>query len=82
MIPKNKMEEGWYKGFCRNNYVAYWDSKKQLFYYLRYSFGHYMDTIEHFEDVAEKKLDGFVPLEKIERTDYQEINKIKVEIGY
>ena len=28
MIPKDKMEIGWYKGFCRNNYMAYWDGEK------------------------------------------------------
>ena len=82
MIPKNEMKTGWYKGFCRNNYMAYWDEKEQIFYYLRYAFGFYMDKIEHFEDVKEVRLDGFVPVERIERVDFDEQRKIKDEIGY
>lgn len=82
MIPKNKMKQGWYKGFCRNNYMAYWDEKEQIFYYLRYAFGFYMDKIEHFEDVKEVRLDGFVPVERIERVTPEEQWKIKDEIGY
>jgi hypothetical protein len=82
MIPKNEMKEGWYKGFCRNNYMAYWDEKDQIFYYLRYSFNFYMDKIEHFEDVKDKGFDGFVPVERIERLTPDEQWKIKDEIGY
>ena len=82
MIPKIEMEIGWYKGFCRNNYMAYWDEKDQIFYYLRYSFGFYMDKIEHFEDVKEQRLDGFVPVERIERLEPEEQWKIKDDIGY
>ena len=82
MIPRNEMKEGWYKGFCRNNYMAYWDEKDQIFYYLRYSFNFYMDKIEHFEDVKDKGFDGFVPVERIERLTPDEQWKIKDEIGY
>lgn len=82
MIPKNEMKEGWYKGFCRNNYMAYWDDKEQHFVYIRYAFGFYMDTIEHFEDVKEKRLDGFVPVERIEKLAPDEQWRIKDEIGY
>lgn len=81
MIPKNKMEIGcWYKGFCRNNYVALWDGEK--FQYIRYKFGYFLDTIEHFEDVKETKMDGFVPIEKVERVTNEEQWKVKDEIGY
>ena len=82
MIPKDEMKQGWYRGFCRNNYMAYWDEKDQIFYYLRYSFGFYMDKIEHFDDVKEQRLDGFVPVERIERLEPEEQWKIKEEIGY
>ena len=82
MIPKNEMKEGWYKGFCRNNYMAYWDEKDQIFYYLRYSFNFYMDKIEHFEDVKDKGFDGFVPVEKIERIPIEKQWEIKDKIGY
>lgn len=80
MIPKNEMEIGWYKGFCRNNYMAFWDGEK--FQYIRYKFGYRLDTIEHFEDVKDKGYDGFVPVERIERLEPDEQRKIKDEIGY
>lgn len=82
MIPKNEMKQGWYKGFCRNNYMAYWDEKEQLFYYLTFAFTYHKDTIEHFEDVKDKGLDGFVPVERIEPINLDEKWKIKDEIGY
>jgi len=82
MIPKTEMKQGWYNGICRNNHMAYWDEKDGMFYYIRYSFGFYMDKIEHFEDVKEKRLDGFVPIEKIERFDFKELQELKTEIGY
>jgi len=80
MIPKSEMKEGWYNGFCRNNNVAYWDGEK--FQYIRYSFGFYLDTIEHFEDVKDKHFDGFVPVERIERIPIEKQWEIKEEIGY
>jgi len=80
MIPKSEMKEGWYNGFCRNNHMAYWDGDK--FQYIRYSFGFYLDTIEHFEDVKESGFDGFVPVERIERIPNDTQWKIKDEIGY
>jgi hypothetical protein len=82
MIPKNEMRNGWYKGFCRNNYMAYWDEKEQIFYYLTFAFIYHKDTIEHFEDVKDKGVDGFVPVERIERIPIDEQWKIKDEIGY
>jgi hypothetical protein len=65
MIPKNKMEIGfWYKGFCRNNYVAFWDGEN---FNISDISSDNLETIEHFEDVKENRKDGFVPIEKIER---------------
>ena len=82
MIPKAEMKQGWYNGICRNNHMAYWDEKDEMFYYIRYSFGFYMDKIEHFEDVKEKRLDGFIPIERVERIDFDRIKQIKEEVGY
>ena len=82
IIPKSEMRHGWYNGICRNNHMAYWDEKDQVFYYIRYSFGFYMDKIEHFEDVKEKRLDGFIPIEKIERFDHADLQELKNLIGY
>jgi hypothetical protein len=41
-----------------------------------------LDTIEHFEDVKEKRFDGFVPVERIERIPIETQWKIKDEIEY
>jgi hypothetical protein len=83
MIAKKDMKGGmWYKGVCRNAYVAEWDDKKQEFVYIRFKFGFMMDTIKHFEDVAETRQDGFIPIEEIPRLDYKLENKIRDEVGY
>lgn len=81
MIPKKDMVAGtYYKGFCRNSYVALWDGKK--FIYLRNKFGYYMDTIEHFEDVKDRGTDGFVPIEVIEYFDSGTLRKVRADVGY
>lgn len=41
-----------------------------------------MDRIEHFEDVKEVKLDGFIPVQEIPNLDWREIQRIKTEVGY
>jgi len=81
-IKKENMEEGWYLGFCRNADQAFWNGKK--FMHLRYKFGWMWDTIEHFDDVKEIRLDGFVPVEKIEfkKLDHKEKWELKDKIGY
>lgn len=81
MIPKSEMKNGvYYRGICRNSYVALWNGKK--FDYIRYKFGNYMDTIEHFEDVKESGGDGFIPIEEIADIDSELEWKIKNEVGY
>ena len=82
MIPKSQMKEGWYNGHCRNAHMAYWDAKEQIFYHISYSFNFYMDKIEHFEDVKEKRQDGFIPIERVERINWVDVNRIKEEVGY
>ena len=82
MIPKSEMKEGWYNGHCRNSHMAYWNAKEQIFYHISYSFNFYMDKIEHFEDVKEKRQDGFIPIERVERINWVDVNRIKEEVGY
>ena len=66
-IPKREMEDGaYYVGWCRNTCVAKWDGEQKNFIHIGYSFGFNLDRIEHFDDVAKKHTDGFVPFEKIE----------------
>jgi len=81
-IKKEDIKVGWYIGFCRNANLAFWDGKE--FMHIRNKFFYRWDTIEHFDDVKEKKLDGFVPLKKLEyeEPDYKVIEKVKQEIGY
>lgn len=82
MIPKAQMEDcTWYKGYCRNAWFAMWDEKLGQFRHYRFKFGWWPETIQHFED-AGKGQDGFIPVEKIERPDYKEINNLKHKIGY
>lgn len=82
MIPKSEMKEGWYNGHCRNSHMAYWNVKEQIFYHTSYSFNFYMDKIEHFEDVKDKRQDGFIPIERVERINWVDVNRIKEEVGY
>lgn len=82
MIPKSEMKEGWYNGHCRNAHMAYWDASAQMFFYLRYSFNFYMDKIEHFDDVREDRQDGFIPIERVERINWVDVNRIKEQVGY
>jgi len=82
MIPKKYMETGWYNGICRNNHIAYWNSKEDIFYYLKEDFSIHMEKINHFEDVKDLGTDGFIPIEKIERFDFYELQKLKIELGY
>lgn len=82
MIPKSQMKEGWYNGHCRNAHMAYWDASAQMFFYLRYSFNFYMDKIEHFDDVKELRQDGFIPIERVERINWVDVNRIKEQVGY
>lgn len=81
MIPKKDMVTGtYYKGFCRNTYVALWDGKQ--FIHIRNKFGYFVETIEHFEDVKDKGIDGFVPVEIIDYLDSGTLRKIRFDIGY
>lgn len=81
MLPKKDMVAGlYYKGFCRNTYVAMWDGNK--FIHIRNKFGYYVETIEHFEDVKERGVDGFVPVEVINYLDSGTQRKIRFDIGY
>lgn len=83
-IPKSDMQDGaCYLSICRNNYVAEWDAKQELFVYIRYKFGHMLDTIKHFEDVIDEGVDGFVPIEKLINPKIHHWSRdFQNEIGY
>lgn len=83
MIPKKDLISGaYYNGFCRNSSIALWDDKKEIFIYIRYKFGFRLDEIEHFDDVKNTSMDGFVPVEKIKEIGNLEEAKLKQKIGY
>lgn len=48
----------YYTGRCRNATIARWNAEDGQFYYWRYKFGWFVDTISHPED--DKHFDVFV----------------------
>ena len=75
-IKKEDMKIGWYKGFCRNAYFAFWNGKE--FMYIRYKFEYRWDEIEHFDDIRDTRADGFVPVERVEIEDIKETHPKEV----
>ena len=69
MIAKKDLKHlYYYKGVCRNAYVAQWDEKTNKFYYIRYKFGgHALEEIRHPED--DDGFDLFIPLKEIDHND-------------
>lgn len=43
---------------------------------------YYVDKIEHFEDVRESNMDGFIPVEEIKMLGPKVVREIKEEVGY
>lgn len=83
MIPKDQMIDGmWYNGICRNTRFAMWDKKVGKFRYLRNKFGWFMEQIEHFEDVKETRLDGFIPVKKLKSVNEKILCNIRHDVGY
>lgn len=74
-IPKSELEDGqWYYGNFRNSEFGRWNSEKNEFEYINYSFGHYWDSCEHFQD--DRGFALFVPLRKVTESEMIEINKL------
>lgn len=83
-LPKDKLVTGaWYKGFCRNSFMALWDGIQFLIIKQDFVFG--LDRILHFDDVKDTGEDGFVPLSVIidfRGDNYKELGEFKRKIGY
>lgn len=64
-IAKAELKHGhYYKGRCRNAYVARWDANTQLFYYWREKFGErFIEEIHCPED--ENRYDVFITEEDL-----------------
>ena len=70
MIPKKDLVGGeYYNGHrWRGKHVAMWDADKKVFLTINYTMGNfYVEEIKHFEDVAETRIDGFIPFEIINK---------------
>lgn len=76
-IRKSELKDGqWYYGDFRNSHFGRWNQSKQVFEYINYSFGHYWDECNHFED--DDRFALFVPLREATREEIEnELNKIK-----
>lgn len=70
MIPKKDLIGGqYYNGHrWRGKHVAMWDAEKKMFLTINYTMGgFYVEELNHFEDVAETRIDGFIPFEEIKK---------------
>ncbi len=72
MIPKQDMVGGqYYNGHrWRGKHVAMWDAEKKVFLTLNYTMGNFfIEELQHFEDVAETRIDGFIPFKQIKKIE-------------
>lgn len=75
-IKKEDLENcAYYHGIrFRGHGIAQWDEKIGKFLILAYEFNQpNVERLEHFADVIEIKLDGFVPIEKIDKYKFYNI---------
>jgi hypothetical protein len=72
MIAKKDLIGGeYYNGHrWRGKHVAMWDAEKGVFLTLNYTMGNFfIEELQHFEDVAETRIDGFIPFKQIKKID-------------
>jgi hypothetical protein len=72
MIPKKDMKDcQYYNGHrWRGKHVAMWDANKGLFLTINFTMGDFfLEELKHFEDVAETRIDGFIPFEEINKIE-------------
>ena len=84
MIQKHEMISGkWYKGICRNTYIAQWSFSKGCFIYIGWEFGiPTVQELKHFTDVEITREDGFIPVEEIPDVNKYIKEGIKKEVEY
>lgn len=79
-IPKSELKDGhWYYGDYRNTKFGRWNQEKNVFDHIRYSFGSYWDTCNHFEDDDGFAL--FTPLREVTEEEREEIKRAEDEIS-
>jgi len=70
MIPKKDLIGGvYYNGHrWRGKHVAMWDAEKEAFLTINYTMGNFfLEELQHYEDVDETRIDGFIPFIEIEK---------------
>jgi hypothetical protein len=70
MIPKAELKDGvYYNGHrWRGKHVAMWDGDKKVFLTINFTMGQFfLEELQHYEDVAETRIDGFIPFIEIEK---------------
>ena len=78
-VKKEELEDcAYYHGFrFRGHGIAQWDEKIGKFLILAYEFNvPNVERLEHFADVVEIRLDGFVPIEKIDKYKYYDLRRM------
>jgi hypothetical protein len=78
MLSKEQLVDGhYYLGYCRNAYVAKWDSSEKTFCYMRTKWKDiYPEKIFHPED--DNGYDLFIPYKKVEPTEEERIKKPQI----
>ena len=70
MIPKKDLKDcTYYNGHrWRGQHVAMWDAKKGVFLCINFTMGNFfLEELNHFEDVINTRIDGFLPFIEIEK---------------
>ena len=70
MIAKKDLIGGvYYNGHrWRGKHVAMWDAEKEAFLTINFTMGNFfLEELQHYEDVAETRIDGFIPFIEIEK---------------
>ena len=78
-IKKEDLEDcTYYHGVrFRGHGIAQWDKKLDRFIIIAYEWGvPVIEKLEHFVDVVEKRYDGFVPIEELDKNKYYDIRKM------
>lgn len=78
-IKKEDLEDcAYYHGIrFRGHGIAQWDKKLDRFIIIAYEWGvPVIEKLEHFVDVVEKRYDGFVPIEELDKNKYYDIRKM------
>lgn len=78
-IKKEDLEDyTYYQGLrFRGHGIAEWNKKLDKFVIIAYEWGvPVIEKLEHFEDVVKMRVDGFVPIEKLDKNKYFDIRQM------